>query len=170
MTETAKQLAAQKNAESGPGLTRKLLEREATIREREEFQARVLAEVSRQIDPLSEAIAIQSREARQNTADLSRMSQRTQEALQGTLEQSRTVTRELREAIQGFTVKAIVTLVVTSVLVGVLSAFVFSRTSQTPSEDREAATHWRALEARFQALSPAKQNLVNGLLFSNPKH
>ena len=177
MTEMAKQLAKQKNAENGPGLTRQAQEREAVQMEREKFQAQVIGkitqEVSRQIEPLSEAIAIQSLESRQNTADLERMSKRTQEELQGALERSRRATDELKGAIQGFTFKAITTLIATAVLIGVLSAYVCSRTPQPLSvdkEDMEDATHWRHLQLEFFGLSPAQQKKVTQLLSSSPKH
>ena len=71
MTEMAKQLAKQKNAENGPGLTR-----EAVQMEREGFQERVIQEVSRQFAPLSEAIALQSRDLRESMAEFKHMTKR----------------------------------------------------------------------------------------------
>jgi hypothetical protein len=165
MTEMAKQLAKQKNAENGPGLTR-----EAVQMEREEFQARVIQEVSRQFAPLSEAIALQSRDLRESMAEFKHMTKRFHEEFRGAIERATAAGADLQDRSRRITGKLWVVMTLTSLGIGALSAYECLKMQPNLSGDRDAATEWRSLQDRFQRLTPTQQRKVNQLLDSNPKH
>jgi hypothetical protein len=165
MTETAKQLAAQKNTESRHGLTR-----EAMQVEKEVFQGQVFIEISRQFAPLSEAIALQSRDVRQSMEEFKRMTVRFHEEFQGAITRAREAGAELKERSQRITGRLWVILIITSLSTGALSAYGCLRMWPRLSEDRAAAGEWRTLQGQFQRLNAAQQRKINQLLFSNPKH
>ncbi len=164
MTEMARQLAKQKNAESGHGLTR-----EAVQMEREAFQDRVIQEVSRQFAPLSEAIALQSRDLRESMEEFKHMTKRFHEEFRGAITRATQAGAELKERSQRITAKLWVVLMVASLSTGALSAYECLRMQPRFSEDREAAAQWRTLQSQFQRLTPTQQHKINQLLDSNPK-
>ena len=134
MTETAKQLAAQKNTESRHGLTR-----EAMAVEKEVFQGQVFIEISRQFAPLSEAIALQSRDVRHSMEEFKRMTARFHEEFQGAITRAREASAELKERSQRITARLWVVLMVASLSTGALSAYGCLKMWPRFSEDREAA-------------------------------
>jgi hypothetical protein len=164
MTETAKQLAAQKNMESRHGLTY-----EALQVEKEVFQGQVFTEISRQFAPLSEAIALQSRDFRQSMGEFKHMTKLFHEEFQGAIQRATQAGAELKERSGRITTKLWVVLMVASLSTGALSAYGCLRMLPNLSGDREAATYWRTFQSQFQKLTPAQQNTVQQYLFSNPK-
>jgi hypothetical protein len=164
MTETAKQQAAQKNMESRHGLTR-----EAMAVEKEIFQGQVFIEISRQFAPLSEAIALQSRDVRKSMEEFKLMTARFHEEFQGAITRAREAGAELKERTSRITARLWVILIVTSLSTGALSAYGCLRMWPRLSEDRAAAAELRTLQGQFQRLTPAQQHKVNQLLDLNPK-
>jgi hypothetical protein len=164
MTETAKELAAQKNTESRHGLTR-----EAMQVEKEVFQGQVFIEISRQFAPLSEAIALQSRDVRQSMEEFKRMTARFHEEFQGAITRATQAGAELKDRSRRITARLWVLLMISSLSTGALSAYGCLRMWPRLSEDRAAAAQWHTLQSQFQRLTPTQQRKVNQLLDSNPK-
>jgi hypothetical protein len=164
MTETAKQQAAQKNTESRHGLTR-----EAMAVEKEVFQGQVFIEISRQFAPLSEAIALQSRDVRQSMEEFKRMTTRFHEDFERAITRAKEAGAELKDRSQRITARLWVVLMIASLSTGALSAYGCLRMWPRLSEDRAAAAQWRTLQSQFQRLTPTQQRKVNQLLDSNPK-